>query len=70
MVNLLLYFKKAKALPTTEDTGIGDKATWEAKKCVAEVIERQQAARFNRKIRIIKIWSHYYSLESFSTKSA
>ena len=41
-MSLLQYFKKAKVLPTAVDTGIGDTATAEANKCVAEVLEQQQ----------------------------
>ena len=34
------YIAKAKVVPTTEETGIGEKPTAEANKRVAEVLER------------------------------
>ena len=43
-ISLLRYFVK-KALPTTEETGIGEKPTAEANKYVAEVLEQQQSIR-------------------------
>ena len=42
-MSLLRYFTKKKALPTMEETGIGDKPTAEANKRVAEVLEQQRS---------------------------
>ena len=41
-MSLLQYFARVKVLPTTEETEVGVKATAEANKRVAEVLERQQ----------------------------
>ena len=41
-MSLLQYFARVKVLPTTEETEVGVKATAEANKRVAEVLEHQQ----------------------------
>ena len=50
-MSLLRYFAKANVVPTAEETGIGEKSTAEANKCVAEVFERQQLGQSTRKRR-------------------
>ena len=47
-MSLLRYFAKAKVVPISEETGIGEKPTAEANKRVAEVLERQQLGQSNR----------------------
>ena len=50
-MSLLRYFAKANVVPTVEETGIGEKPTAEANKCVAEVLERQRLGQSTRKRR-------------------
>ena len=52
-MSLLQYFAKANVVPTTEETGIGEKPTAEANKRVAEVLERQRLGQSTRKRRAI-----------------
>ena len=42
---ILKYFSKTRALPSVEESQIGEKATAEANKRVAEVIEQHQSGR-------------------------
>ena len=50
-MSLLQYYVKAKVVPTAEETGIGQKPTAEANKCVAELLERQQLGQSTGKRR-------------------
>ena len=50
-MSLLRYFAKVNVVPTAEETGIWEKPTAEANKCVAEVLEWQRLGQSTRKCR-------------------